>query len=196
MAKPRIGIIIGTIREGRFGEKPAAWIHEIASARADLEAEIVDLRDYPLPLFDAPASPARIPPANAVAQRWGQKLAELDGYIFVTAEYNHGPSGVLKNAIDWVYPQLVRKPATFIGYGNAGGARAIEQLRLILIELQVAPLRNAVHVGLAEFVPMLMQGKGFADFPQLAEKAGLMLDELAWWAATLAAGRGTIAAAA
>lgn len=196
MVKPRIGIIIGTVREGRFGDKPAAWIHEIASKRTDLATEIVDLRDYPLPLFDAPASPARVPPANEVAQRWGQKLAELDGYIFITAEYNRGYTGVLKNAIDWIYPQLVRKPASFVGYGNAGGARAVEQLRLVMVEMQVAPLRNAVHIHAAEFLPMLMQGKTFADFPQLAEKAGVMLDELAWWASTLKAGRDQLAAAA
>lgn len=188
---PKIGIIISTTREGRFGDKPAQWIYELAQQRDTAEFEIVDLRDYPLPFFEELKSPAWETPQNEVAQRWGQKMAELDGYIFITAEYNHSVSGVLKNALDYAYPEFHRKPAAFVGYGGVGGARAIEQLRLILVELQIAPLRSAVHIGVTEYLGIVQQGKTLADFPYLAQSAGQLLDDLVWWTNTLKAGRET-----
>ncbi len=100
---------------------------------------MVDLRDYPLPLFDEATGPAMAPPENGIALRFGEKMAELDGYVFVTAEYNRGVPGVLKNALGYVYPERNRKPAAFVGYGGVGGARAVEQLRLVCIQLQRAP---------------------------------------------------------
>ncbi len=119
MAVPRIGAVIGTTREGRFGDNPARWMLDVASARTDLDLEIADLRDYPLPLFDEVAGPAMAPPENEVALSWGEKMAEFDGYLFVTAEYNHGIPGALKNALDHAYPEFNRKPAVFVGYGGA-----------------------------------------------------------------------------
>src|SRR5687767_11846578 len=110
MAKPKISIVISTIREGRFGDKPARWIFDLASKRSDLDFEIVDLRDYPMPLFDEATGPAYAPPKNEVALRWSQKLDELDGYLFVTAEYNRSIPDVLKNALDHAYPAFNRKP--------------------------------------------------------------------------------------
>jgi NAD(P)H-dependent FMN reductase len=181
MSKPRIGIVISTTREGRFGDKPAAWVHDIAAARGDLAVEIVDLRDYPMPLFEEAASPAYVPPKDEAARRWGQKAAELDGFIFVTAEYNRGPPAALKNALDYAYKEFNRKPAAFVGYGGVGGARAVEQLRLICIELQMASTRSGVHIGGADFIGLYMQGKTFADMPHLHPTATAMLDELAWW---------------
>jgi NAD(P)H-dependent FMN reductase len=181
MSKPRIGIVISTTREGRFGDKPAAWVRDIAAARGDLAVEIVDLRDYPMPLFQEAASPAYVPPKDEAARRWGQKVAELDGFIFVTAEYNRGPPAALKNALDYAYKEFNRKPAAFVGYGGVGGARAVEHLRLICIELQMAPTRSGVHIGGADFIGMYMQGKTFADMPHLDPTAIAMLDELAWW---------------
>lgn len=191
MAKPRIGIIIGTTRQGRFGDKPAQWFAALAAKRDDLEFEIVDLRDYPLPFFDEPRSPAWAPPANDVAQRWGRKMAELDGYVFITAEYNHGISGVLKNAIDYAYKEFNRKPASFVAYGGTGGARAVEQLRLVCVEVQIAPLRNAVHIGIVELMGMLQGGKTFADYPYLDNSVGPVLDEMSWWATALKTARET-----
>lgn len=197
MNKPRIGIVISTTREGRFGDKPAAWIQAIAAARGDLEVEIVDLRDYPMPLFDEPVSPAYVPPQNEVAQRWGRKVAELDGFIFVTAEYNRAPPAALKNALDYAYKEFNRKPAAFVGYGGVGGARAVEQLRLIAIELQMAPTRSGVHIGGADFMGVWMQGKTFADLPHLDATAVALLDDLSWWAHVLKAAReATVAKAA
>ena len=189
MPLPRIGIVISTTREGRFGDQPAQWILELSKARRTAEFEIIDLRDYPLPFFDEPRSPAWIVPKNEIARRWGEKLATLDGFIFVTAEYNHGISGVLKNALDYAYKEFQRKPAAFIGYGGVGAARAIEQLRLIAVELQIAPLRSAVHIGMTEFLGMLTQGKNFADYPHLTQTAEQLLDDLVWWTETLRSGR-------
>ena len=189
MSTARIGIVISTTREGRFGDKAAAWIYGIASARDDMEFEIVDLRDYPLPFFDEPISPAYAPPKNEVAQRWGEKVQQLDGFIFVTAEYNRAPPAALKNALDYAYKEFNRKPAAYVGYGGVGGARAVEQLRLISVELQIAPTRWGVHIGGADFFGMLMHGKTFADLPHLEPTAQTMLEEFAWWVKALKAAR-------
>ncbi|HZE90232.1 MAG TPA: NAD(P)H-dependent oxidoreductase, partial [Rhizobacter sp.] len=119
-AAPRIGIVIGSTREGRFGDKPAHWFHTIAQARTDLAFELIDLRDHPLPFFNEPMSPAWAPVKNEAAQRWAAKLATLDGLIVVTPEYNHGPTAVLKNAFDYAYKEFIRKPIGFVGYGGVG----------------------------------------------------------------------------
>jgi len=186
---PRVGIVLGSTREGRFGEKPAHWIHEIARQRTDLAFELIDLRDHPLPFFDEPMSPAWAPVKSEAAQRWAAKLATLDGLIVVTPEYNHGPSAVLKNALDYANKEFVRKPIGFVGYGGVGAARAVEQLRLVATELQMAPVRNAVHIGMVEFLGIWQQGKTFEDFPHLAQAATGLLDDMAWWAKALKTAR-------
>ncbi|QMV01336.1 FMN reductase [Devosia sp. D6-9] len=186
---PRIGIIIGTTREKRFADRPAQWLFELASRRNDAEFEIVDLRDYPMPFFDEAISPAFQPPANPVAQLWAQKLASLDGFVFVTGEYNHSIPAVLKNALDYAYKEFNRKPATFLAYGALGGSRAVEHLRGILAELHVATIKHAIHINRPELVGMMMEGKDFADFPYLEEGAGSVLEEIVWWARALKAGR-------
>ena len=183
--QPRIGIVIGSTREGRFGDKPAHWIHQIAKQRTDLDFELIDLRDHPLPFFNEPMSPAWAPVKNEAAQRWADTLGTLDGLIVVTPEYNHGPSAVLKNAFDYAYKEFVRKPIGFVGYGGVGAARAVEQLRLVAIELQMTPVRHAVHLGMVEFLGIWQQGKSFDDFPHLAQAANGLLDDLAWWAKAL-----------
>jgi NAD(P)H-dependent FMN reductase len=185
MTQPRIGIIIGSTREGRFGDKPAAWIHTLARQRSDLQFELIDLRDHPLPFFDEALPLTWGPAKNAAAQAWAAKMASLDGFIVVTPEYNHGPSAVLKNALDYAYAEFNRKPIAFVGYGGVGAARAIEQLRLNAVELQMAPIRSAVHIGMVEFMGILQQGKHVDDYPHLAQSANGLLDDLAWWAASL-----------
>ncbi|MBJ2155930.1 NADPH-dependent FMN reductase [Variovorax sp. IB41] len=187
--KPLIGIVLGSTREGRFGEKPAQWIHDIAKQRTDLAFELVDLRDHPLPFFNEAGAPAWGPVKNEAAQHWQAKLATFDGLVIVTPEYNHGPSAVLKNAIDWAYKEFVRKPIGFVGYGGVGAARAVEQLRLVAVEMQMAPVRNAVHIGMVEFMGIWQQGKSFDDFPHLAQAATGMLDDLAWWTRALKTAR-------
>jgi len=186
---PKIGIIIGSTRPARFADIPAKWLVDIANKRDDALFEIVDLRDYPMPFFEEARSPGFVQPADETARRWGAKMAELDGYVFVTAEYNHSITGVLKNAIDHLYPEVRRKPTAFLGYGNAGGTRAVQHLKHILTELQVASVKFAVHIGMIEMIGMLREGKTMADYPYLDDTAVKMLDDLVWWANTLRAGR-------
>ena len=186
---PHIGIVIGSTREGRFADKPAQWFHGIASQRTDVSAELIDLRDYPMPFFDEALSPAWAPVKSEAAQRWAQKLATLDGLVVITAEYNHGPTAVLKNAFDYAYKEFARKPIGFVGYGGVGAARAVEQLRLVATELQMAPVRNAVHMGMVEFLGVWQQGKSFEDYPHLAQSAKGLLDDMAWWAKALKSAR-------
>lgn len=189
MSKPRIGIIIGSTREGRFGDKPARWIHEIAKKRGDLEVELVDLRDYPMPFFDEKASPLWAPSTDETAQKWQKKMESFDGFIFTAAEYNRGPTAVLKNALDYAYPQWNKKTAAFVGYGGVGGARAVEQLRLHAVELQMAPIRTAVHIQWAD-MSKVMQGEATLDqLDHLNKGADDMLDQLVWWTKALVAAR-------
>ncbi len=189
MATPKIAVIISTTRATRFGEKPAKWIHGIAAARGDMSVELVDLRDYPMPFFDEPASNAWVPSKNEVAKRWQKKVAEFDGYIFVCAEYNRGVPAVLKNAIDYAYPEWNRKAAAYVGYGSVGAARSIEQLRLHCVELQMAPTRTGVHIQGADFMAALMQGKDIKELTYLEKNSKDMLDELLWWASALMVAR-------
>ena len=147
-----ISVIVGSTREGRFSEKPARWILQHLKKRDGVDARLLDLRDFPMPFFDQPATPAtpgRPPYKNEVVQRWTAAIAQSDGFVFVTPEYNYGPSAVLKNAIDWVYPEWNRKAACFVSYGYAMGARSVQQLRQNVIELQLAPIRSSVHIPVA-----------------------------------------------
>ena len=181
MSKPKIAIIVSTTREGRFGDKPAEWIRAIAAGRDDLAFEVVDLRDYPLPLFDEPRSPAYGPSERPEVKRWQKKIAEFDGFLFVVAEYNRSIPAALKNALDYAYAEWNRKPAAFLGYGPIGAARAIEQLRLMAVELQMAPTRTGIHVTMEPYLAVAQGQKTLADFGHLAKGAQATLDELAWW---------------
>jgi NAD(P)H-dependent FMN reductase len=192
MPPPLIQAVIGSTRPGRFADKPAQWLMERASRRTDLQIELLDLRDHPLPFFDktkAPAIAGRDYPDDDVA-RFGQIVDRADGFIFLTSEYNHGYPASLKNALDHVFPEFNRKPVSFIGYGNVGGARAIEQLRLVVIELEMAPLRHAVHI-LPELMRPAMQTEHFTPdlFESLDRRLETLVDDLVWWSLTLAAGR-------
>lgn len=189
MAKVKIAVIVGSTRAARVGHKPAEWIADIASQRDDMIVEVLDLREYPLPFFDEVASNAWAPSQNEVAQRWQRKVAEFDGYIFVSAEYNRGVPAVLKNALDYAYPEWNKKPAAFVGYGSVGAARAIEQLRLIAIELQMAPTRTGVHLQGADFMAVWKGEKDIAELSYLRQNASDMLDQLVWWTHALKAAR-------
>ena len=181
MSKPRLAIVIGSVRPNRFADHPAQWITEIAKKRGDFEVELIDLKDYPMPLFEEKASPAYGPSENEVAQRWQKKMAEFDAYVFTAAEYNRGPTAALKNALDYAYTEWNNKPVSFVGYGGVGGARAIEQLRLNAIELQMAPIRNAVHIQMSVYLAVVKEGKTLGEFDFLQQNASDMLDQLAWW---------------
>lgn len=190
-SKPRIAVIVGSTRPTRFADVPARWILEQAQARGDMEVELIDLRDHPLPFFDEVASNLWMPSRNPEAIRWQQTVGRFDGYIFVVAEYNHSIPGVLKNALDQAYKEWNRKPFTAIGYGGAGAARAIEHLRLIGVELQMVSTHGAVHIGGQDFFAIhpMFGKKQLKDIEaNLLPAAKTALDELLWWArATIAA---------
>ena len=182
--KPKIAVIIGSTRPTRFADAPANWILKQAQARGDIDVELVDLRDHPLPLFDEVASNRWMPSQNPAAVRWQETLARYDGFIFVVAEYNHSLTAVLKNALDQAYKEWEHKPFTAIGYGGAGAARAVEHLRLIGVELQMVSTRSAVHIGGGDFVAV---HPAFGKKPieeieaHLLPSAKAALDELVWW---------------
>jgi NAD(P)H-dependent FMN reductase len=187
-----ISVIVGSTRQGRFSEKPAHWILQHLKQRKGIDARLLDLRDFPMPFFDQPAPPAmpgRPAYGNAVVQRWTAAIAEADGFIFVTPEYNFGPAAVLKNAIDWVYPEWNRKAAAFVSYGSAVGARSVQQLRETAIELQLAPVRASVHIPVATLWAHFKGGDVEAGLAELAAPAEAMIDDLLWWTAALKTAR-------
>lgn len=189
MTKPKIGIILSSTRETRFADRPAKWVQDIANARGDADYEIVDLREYPLPFFDGVGSPRFVPLTDEAQLRFARKIGEFDGYIFVTAEYNHTVPGVLSNALTYIFNETERKPAAFVGYGAVGGSRAVEHLRALVVELSMVPTRFAVHINMEPLLGMLRGGKDFADYDYLAPTVTTMLDELSWYTRTLKAGR-------
>ena len=144
----RIGIIIGSTRPNRNGEQVARWVYDVAARRSDAEFELVDLRDYPLPHLDEPLPPAMGQYQNEHTRQWADKIASFDGFVIVTPEYNHSTSGVLKNAIDYLYAEWNNKAVGFVSYGSVGGARAVEHLRLVAGELQLADVRQQVALSL------------------------------------------------
>ncbi|MTD99253.1 FMN reductase [Paracoccus sp. YIM 132242] len=188
MTKPRIGVIISSTRDTRFADKPTAWLMDKVKDHPDLDFALIDLRDRNLPFFNEPASNLWMPSGDPNAVAWQETLAGFDGFIFVVAEYNHSITGALKNALDQAFKEWNRKPFSALAYGSMGGARALEHLRLIGIELQMVPLRNAVHIGGGDFFKVSPLGANapiaeIEDHLEGSLKA--MLDELTWWAKTL-----------
>jgi NAD(P)H-dependent FMN reductase len=145
----KVGIILGSTRPGRNGEAVARWVHEQASRRKDVECELVDLQQFDLPLLDEPVPPSMGQYSKDHTKRWAAKIASFDAFVFVTPEYNHSTSGALKNGIDFLYREWNNKAAGFVSYGSAGGARAVEHLRLIMAEVQIATVRAQVMFSLA-----------------------------------------------
>ena len=144
----RCRIILGSTRPNRNGEQVARWVYDVAARRSDAEFELVDLRDYPLPHLDEPLPPAMGQYQNDHTRQWADKIASFDGFVIVTPEYNHSTSGVLKNAIDYLYAEWNNKAVGFVSYGSVGGARAVEHLRLVAGELQLADVRQQVALSL------------------------------------------------
>ncbi|MFD1881261.1 NADPH-dependent FMN reductase [Paracoccus pacificus] len=191
MTKPNIAIIIGSTRATRFADKPAKWLLENAQKRDDMNFELVDLRDVDLPFFNEVASNLWVPSQDPKAIAWQKKLAGFDGFIVLTSEYNHSIPASLKNAFDQAYKEWNHKPIAAMGYGGVGGARAVEHLRGIAIELMMVPTRNAVHLGGGEFMKVSALGANgeMSEVDAVLQPSlKAMLDELAWWAdATMAA---------
>ena len=178
----RIAIIIGSTRPGRKAEAVAKWVYEIAQNRSDAEFELVDIKDFDLPLLDEPVSPIMGQYTQQHTKIWSAKIASFDAYVFVTPEYNHGTSGALKNAIDFLYHEWVNKAAGFVSYGGAAGARAVEQLRLVLAEVQIATVRNQVLLSLfTDFENFSV----FKPAPQHEKSVNAMLDQVIAWGGAL-----------
>jgi NAD(P)H-dependent FMN reductase len=187
-----VSVIISSTREGRFGDQPAQWFHGHLAKRQEVIAKLLDLRDYPMPFFDqmmTPASPGRPAYTHAVVQRWTAEISSSDAFVIVAAEYNFGPPAVLKNALDWVYPQWNRKPIGFVGYGSAAGARSIQQLREAAIELQMAPIRSAVHLPPETLMAYFTGGDVRTALTASDGDADKMIDDLLWWTGALKAAR-------
>ena len=178
----KIGIIIGSTRPGRNGPSVAQWVYEFARKRSDAQFEIVDIADFNLPLLDEPAPASMGQYSKEHTKKWAAKIAEFDGYIFVTPEYNHATSGALKNAIDFLAKEWNNKACGFVGYGSLGGARAVENLRLIAGELQLADVRS--QVGFSLFTDF----ENFSVFKPAShheESTQYMLDQLVAWSNAL-----------
>ena len=179
-------IIVGSIREERVALPVATWVKQVAAAYGPWTTELVDLKTWALPMFEFAKPPAMGAYQDELQLRWAKTISCGDAYIFVAPEYNHGYSAVLKNALDYLFAEWQRKPANFVSYGNVGGARGVEQLRLVLVELQMAPLASALH--LRDTRHKLKQGKfeGDADDTRRLMRG---LDDLHWWASALRAAR-------
>jgi NAD(P)H-dependent FMN reductase len=200
MTKPRIALIVSSTRATRFADIPAQWILAQAQARGDMDVELVDLRDFPMPFFAEVASNAWAPTHDPGAVAWQQKIAGYDGYIFVVAEYNRSITGALKNALDQAYVEWARKPMGAVSYGSMGGANALGHLQNIGVELQMVPTRNNVRIGGSDFFkvhPGFGGSGNLADIePVIAPSATAMLDDVVWWARATMAARATDAAKA
>src|SRR6266566_5981371 len=144
----KIAIIIGSTRPNRNGEAVAKWVYDVAKKRSDAEFDLVDIKDFNLPLLDEPMPPIMGQYSKTHTKTWAAKIGSFDAYVFVTPEYNHGTSGALKNAIDFLFAEWTNKAAGFVSYGGGGGARAVEQLRLVLAEVQIATVRNQVLLSM------------------------------------------------
>jgi NAD(P)H-dependent FMN reductase len=189
---PKIAIILGSTRPGRNGEAVARWVLEHATRRTDADFELVDLADFRLPHLDEVVPPSFGQYSQPHTLAWAEKIAEFDGYVFVTPEYNHSTSGALKNAIDYLYKEWNNKAAGFVSYGTTGGTRAVEHLRLIMAELQVATVRTQVALGLmTDFVNY----REFTPQPFQLRSLNGMLDQVVAWSSALAPLRSPAAAA-
>lgn len=174
----RCGIILGSTRPGRNGEAAAKWVYELARRRIDAEFELVDIKDFNLPLLDEPIPPSRGQYTHPHTKAWAAKIASFDAYVFVTPEYNHATSAALKNAIDFLYREWNNKAAGFVGYGGSGGVRAVENLRLVMAEVQVATVRAQVALSLrADWENFTV----FKPGPKHEAALNAMLDQLVPW---------------
>jgi NAD(P)H-dependent FMN reductase len=187
----KVGLIVGSTRPNRFADTPVKWLVEGAAARTDLRLEVLDLRDHRLPFFNEPASPAYTGGVytQPEAEAWRKRIGEFDAFVATVAEYNHGPTAVLKNAFDSAFLEWQRKPIAFVGYGGVGAARAIETLRGVVIELQMAPIRHEVNIAVEPFLGILRHGRTLNEYDYLVQSRDVMFDHLVWWGEALKAGR-------
>src|ERR1700737_3676738 len=186
-----ISVIVGSTRQSRFSEKPAQWIFQHLKKR-DVDARLLDLHDFPMPFFDGavpPGMPGHAAYENEVVKKWTAAIGASDGFIFVAPEYNYGPPAVLKNAIDWVYPEWNRKAAGFVSYGSAVGARSVQQLRETAIAFPLPAVRTCLYIPVATLWAHYQGGDVDAGLAELEAPAGRLIDDLLWWTAALKTAR-------
>lgn len=172
--KLNIGIILGSTRQGRVSPQVGEWVKGIADKRQDANFEIVDIATFNLPFVGTGT--------GEEAKPWAGKISSLDGYIFITQEYNHSITGSLKNALDSAYAEWNNKAAGIVSYGSTGGARAAEHLRGILAELQVASVRT--HPTLSLFTDFV-NGADFKPAELHLDNVNAMLDQVVGWSSAL-----------
>ncbi|MEO6695036.1 MAG: NAD(P)H-dependent oxidoreductase [Ignavibacteria bacterium] len=178
----KVGIIIGSTRPGRVGDSVAKWVFDIAQKRRDAEFELVDMQDYNLPLLDEPIPASQKKYSKDHTFKWSEKIQTFDAFVFVTPEYNHGITGALKNALDFLYQEWNNKAAGIVSYGSASGYRAVESLRLILAELQIAAVRAQVSFSLyTDFENF----KTFKPDPENVKRVNTMIDQTIAWGTAL-----------
>jgi NAD(P)H-dependent FMN reductase len=187
----KVGMIVGSTRPNRFADIPMQWLVEGAAARRDLQLTVLDLRDFRLPLFNEPAPASYTGGAytQPEAEAWRRRIGAFEAFVAVVAEYNHGPTAVLKNAFDSAFIEWQRKPIAFVGYGGVGAARAIETLRGVVIELQMAPIRHEVNIAMEPFLGILQHNRSLNDYDYLVQSREVMFDHLVWWGEALEAAR-------
>jgi NAD(P)H-dependent FMN reductase len=177
-----IAVVIGSTRPGRKAEAVARWVMEFAQKRSDARFELVDIAQFNLPLLDEPVPPSMGKYSKPHTIAWAEKIKPFDGFVFVTPEYNHGTSAALKNALDFLYKEWNNKAAGFVAYGSASGTRAVENLRLVMGELQVADVRAQVMLSLhTDF-------ENFTTFKPAAtheKSVNEMLDQVVAWSGAL-----------
>jgi NAD(P)H-dependent FMN reductase len=177
-----VAIILGSTRPGRVNPQVAEWVLEHAKSRQDASFELVDIADFHLPLLDEPVPPSLNQYTKEHTKSWAAKIGSYDAFVFVAAEYNHGPTGALKNAIDFIYKEWNNKAAGFVSYGSAGGARAVEVLRLVLAECQVATVRAQVMFSLSNDFENY---RVLRPKPSHEQQLKTMLDQLVAWGGAL-----------
>ena len=178
----KIAVIVGSTRPGRVGESVAKWVYEVANKRSDAEFDLVDIKDFNLPLLDEPMPPSIGQYSKQHTKTWAAKIDWFDGNAFVTPGYNHGIGGAQKSAIDFVFHEWTNKAAGFVGYGGAGGVRAVEHLRLVMAEVQVATVRNQVALSLISDFENYTKFKPAAHHEKSVNQ---MLDQLIAWSGAL-----------
>jgi NAD(P)H-dependent FMN reductase len=178
----KIGIVVGSTRPGRKAEAVAQWVHEIAVKRTDAEFEVVDIEHFHLPLLDEPMPPSMGQHNHGHTKTWSEKIDSLDAFVFVTPEYNHGTSGALKNAIDFLFREWNNKSAGFVSYGGAGGVRAVEQLRQVMGEIMIADVRAQVALSLHSDFERYTT---FKPAPHHEKSVHAMLDQVIAWGEAL-----------
>jgi NAD(P)H-dependent FMN reductase len=192
----QVGLIVGSTRPNRFADRVVPWLVEGASQRRDLQLTVLDLRDFKMPFFNEPAPPVYSGGTytEPEAEVWRKRVGAFDAYVATVSEYNHGPAAVLKNAFDSAFIEWQRKPIAFVGYGGVGAARAIETLRGVVIELQMAPIRHEVNIAMEPYLGIVQNGRTLNDYEYLVKSREAMFDHLGWWAEALKSARQKAAA--